>query len=143
MDDPQFKLDFFYVLKGAVQIDLELGQVQQVLNETRNAEEFEYFKEYSTTQKNVFSKAMLLENQRKEDLSNESDPMAATQIASSPIRFRQKRKSTQMSRRSSDEAGTRLKKRGSHINLSRLQKEEGALIEEVDDEAAFERKLDE
>ena len=27
MEDADFKLDFFYVLKGSIQIDMELGQV--------------------------------------------------------------------------------------------------------------------
>ena len=30
MEDPNFKLDFIYVLKGGIQVDLELDQMQRI-----------------------------------------------------------------------------------------------------------------
>ena len=63
---------------------------------------------------------MLLENHVLDELK-ESDPMAQTAKATSPIRLKHFRKSTVMSsRRSSDDAGTRLLKRVSNLNISRL-----------------------
>ena len=79
---------------------------------------------------------MLLENHKTDD---EEDPMAQTAKASSPIRLRHFRKSTQMSRRSSDGAGTKIRKKESKINVSRLKKEDG-LIDE-DQEVARKRHI--
>ena len=57
--------------------------------------------------------------------------MAQTAKATSPIKLRHFRKSTNMSRRSSDGAGKTVSKKESRINVSRLQKEDGLIDEET------------
>ena len=58
--------------------------------------------------------------------------MAQTAKASSPIKLRHNfRKSTNMSRRSSDGAGKTVSKKKSGINVSRLQKEDGLIDEDL------------
>lgn len=114
---------------------MELTQVQQVLNETRKAQELDFFKQYATQRPK--EGAMLLEDHKSGH--EEEDQMAQTAKATSPIKLRHFRKSTNMSRRSSDGAGKTVSKKESKINVSRLQKEEGLI--DGDTKAANKRHI--
>ncbi len=96
LDDPNFKLDFIYVLKGGLEIELELDQVQKVLKEKNDSEfesEIESACDDSDLHKGAPSPRMLMTlnknlNIMKIDENEDEDPLAMTQNARSPIKLR-------------------------------------------------------